>query len=145
MARSHALWRQSLTGLAAGVAFVLVLHARPGQGEESSAPSVAEVSSGLPRISHSDTLVTFQALRFAPIPAPKIIAIENGYDAGILQWDMASTRSWLSATPAGATANSTDVAIWIVNTNAELGRHLGHLVTESNNAVNSPETVYVQL
>lgn len=145
MARSHALWRQRLSGLMAGVLLVFVLPARPGQGEEPPATPVANASSGLPRISHSDTLVTFQALRFAPIPEPKVIAIENGYDAGILRWDLSSTRSWLSANPAGATANSTDVAIWIVNTDAELGRHIGQLVIESDNAVNSPDTVYVQL
>lgn len=144
MARTLALWHGFSAALTLGVAgtLVLVWPTQPGRGEE---PVGQTQSAGLPRIGCTDTVLTFQALRFAPIPPSQTTAIINNYDAGVLQWDMASNRSWLSASPNAALANSTDVAIWIVNTDAELGQHVGHLIIESENAVNSPDTVWVQL
>jgi hypothetical protein len=129
------------------VALILVgLPADQGrsQGREPGQPPGAEAA-GLPRIGHSDTVVSFQALRYAPVPPPTTIKIINDYDAGVLQWELFANRSWLSASPPHAWANTTDVAIWIVNTDAPLGRHVGQLVIESANAVNSPDTIWVEL
>lgn len=118
------------------------------RAEEVEAPRNAKpqaTAAGLPRIGHTDTLITIQALRMAPGPSPAYVSIINDYDAGILEWEASVDRSWISVTPARATSNSTEVAIWIVDTDVALGRHTGHVVLESTNAVNAPDTMWVQL
>jgi hypothetical protein len=127
-----------------GLLAAVCLPSQPGRSQVREA-GPRSVAAGLPRIGHSDTLVQFQALRTGPVPAPRPITIFNAYDAGVLQWSLSADRSWLSASPPNAVSNSTDVAIWIVNTDSPLGRHVGHLVIESSNAVNAPDTVWVQL
>ena len=125
---------------------VLCLPAWAGQSEDRvSSDDASALASGLPRIGHSDTVLQIEALRFAPVPPATNLTIVNDYDAGVLDWSIFVDRSWLSATPAGAVSNSTDVAIWITNTDAELGRHTGHLIIRSSNAVNTPDTVWVLL
>lgn len=124
---------------------VVCLPAWAGESADRVFDRAPALAAGLPRIGHTDTLIEIEALRFAPVPPAINFAIINGYDAGVLDWEVSVDRSWLSVTPARAASNSTDVAIWIVNTDAELGRHVGHLVIESSNAVNAPDTVWVQL
>jgi hypothetical protein len=102
-------------------------------------------ASGLPRIGRSDTVIHFQAYRLGSVPSPFQMKIFNEEDVGVLQWDIFEDRSWLSASPGSATGNETDVAVWIVNTDAQLGHHTAHLVIQSDNAVNSPETVWVEV
>lgn len=116
----------------------------PAQTPDTRSPSGVEAS-GLPRIGRSDTVVHFRAERLGPIPAPVMVKIFNESDVGILHWDIFSDRSWISTSPDNANGNETDVAIWIVNTDAGMGHHSAHLVIESNNAVNSPETMWVEL
>ena len=129
-----------------GLLLAVCLHADLGLGQDPGpGRSPGFEAAGLPRIGRSDTSVYFQALRQGPLPAPEYITIFNGTDVGVLRWSIFSDRSWISASPGEASANSTDVAIWVVNTDAELGHHTAHLVIESDNAVNTPETVWVQL
>ncbi len=128
------------------VLLVLCLPAWAGESADRALEGVTPAApAGLPRIGHSDTLVQIEALRYAPVPPAVNFAIVNDYDAGVLDWKVFVDRSWLSVSPAGAVSNSTDVAIWIVNTDAALGRHVGHIVIGSENAVNAPDTVWVQL
>lgn len=122
--------------------------ALPGPGRSDDEPSRVVPhfeAQGLPRIGRSDTVVQIQAERLGPIPSPVYIKIFNESDVGVLQWDIFEDRSWLSASPGYNTSNETDVAIWIVNTDASLGRHTGRLIINSENAINAPETVWVEL
>jgi hypothetical protein len=86
-----------------------------------------------------------EARRLGPIPDPVWTYVYNESDVGVLDWEIFTNRSWLSTSPGMAVANSTDVAIWLVNTEAALGGHTGHLVISSTNAVNEPETIWVEL
>lgn len=141
------LRRSSSGRISLGVAvLLLILPAGNGLSGESTSRIVPRAESqGLPRIGHSDTVLQFQALRLGPVPASQTIRIFNEMDVGVLQWEIFEDRSWLSASPGNATSNETYVAIWIVNTDASIGHHVGHLVISSDNAVNEPETVWVEL
>ena len=107
--------------------------------------TVMAKSAGLPRIGRGDTLIQMEARRLGPLPSPVWTYIYNESDVGVLNWEIFTNRSWLSTSPGMAVANSTDVAIWLVNTEAALGTHTGHLVISSTNAVNEPETIWVEL
>lgn len=128
------------------VALFFGLLAASGRSEEKPQRAALHFEPvGLPRIGRSDTVISFQAKRLGPVPAPVMVTIFNESDVGVLQWNIFEDRSWLSTSPNTATANETDVLIWIVNTNAPLGHHTGRLMIESENAVNTPETIWVEL
>jgi hypothetical protein len=117
-------------------------YARAGTPSREAARATG---TGAPRIGMSDTVVSFRAKRLGPVPSPVTIQILNTGGVGLLSWDASADRSWIATTPSQATSNETDVAVWIVNTDAQMGHHVGHLIIDSWNAINAPETLFVVL
>lgn len=137
-----------------GNAVALDLHSRdhdspkpidPGQGERAVVPASPQAA-GLPRIGFSDSTLVFETVRGASSPPGQGFDLLNTSDVGTLNWTLEVDRFFLAAGPLSGSSNNTRVSVWVIaSTDLLVGVHPAHVIVSSSNAVNSPETVFVQV
>lgn len=108
--------------------------------------AVVPLAAGLPRIGFSDSTLYFEAVRKGSSPPGQSFDVLNVSDVGTLNWTIEADRYFLGAGPLSGVSNNTRVYVWVMaTTDLLVGLHPAHLIVSSTNAVNSPETVFVQV
>jgi len=103
-------------------------------------------AAGLPRIGFSDTVIYFETVRNGSSPPGQGFDLLNTSEVGTLDWRLEADRYFIGAGPLSGKSNSTRIFVWVLaSTDLLVGVHPAHLIVTSTNAVNSPETVFVQV
>lgn len=119
-----------------------------GDGDAMAAPDMGayEYNPALPTLVVSPTNLAFQAFAGDPDPASEIILISNA--GGVtMNWNVTSSESWLSATPAsGSTSGEVDAVDVTVDVNSLApGVHEATLRVSAPGALNAPAVLMVTL
>jgi hypothetical protein len=96
-----------------------------------------------PSIVLGPTSFVFTGLFGAGNPAAKVLSITNG-GGRQLDWTLANSQDWLTATPAAGTAPS-NVGLTVDITGLAVGSYYDTVIVSSDSAVNSPQRATVRL
>lgn len=122
---------------------VRISEASDGSPTDMSNAVFSIIKSVPPEISLNRTQYYYGSIVGGAVTEPQILRIENK-GGGTLQWSVQSDTSWLTASPASGT-NSGEIEIYVAPGNLAVGTYTGTISISASGAVNSPQTVIVQL
>jgi hypothetical protein len=140
-------------------AWAMVVHGStvPGPADPSPAPAVhasgvrapglpGAEGAGLPRIGFSDSTLYFQTAFNGSSPPGQSFKLINTAEVGTLNWSLHADRYFVGAGPEKGYSNEATIQVWIIaSTDLQMGLHTAHIIVSAPNAINSPETVFVQV
>jgi hypothetical protein len=143
---SLAAWTMTVRGSAPSMPSETSTAPVQSGGVARSPVATAARAAGLPRIGFSDSSLYFESVLGGSSPPSQSFDLINTGEVGILDWSLRVDRFFLGVGPQSGYSNLATIQVWVIaTTDMVMGVHNAHIVVAAPNAINSPETVSVQV